>query len=441
MSPQARERVINNLMWISASVLLAVLVWVIATLQANPIEQTELEGLEVAVLLDDGVILTTALPSVNLSVRGQQSVISRLRGSDIEVVADLRGLGPASHTIQLRVDAAQPIIANPTPSELTVELAQEVGEQKRVELAVSERPPVNFEFDPLVADIVQAEVRGATELVEAVTSVRGFVDLTDRRAAFEATVNLIAIDEAGNQVENVEVLPAQTTVNVNVTPREDIIAITVVPLFELDTVSADSVFGGFTYDASDTGRRFLSGDPEILATIGDTIQTVSIDLESRNSDFEVTVPIDLPNDELRVLDANGGVIDPTIQVNVVILPRTTTQPYENVAVSLRNVPEGLAVANPPQSIFVLLDGPVAVLEDLVAADLVAVIDLLGEEQGTVEIAPRLVIRQGQIDPEDDNIMVDFVPENITITLVEPTPTAPGDATATPVPAATGPNGP
>lgn len=423
MSPQRRKQIINNLLWVLSSILLAVIVWVVATLQVNPIIQEPFNRRPVSVLTEEGIIVTSPTRLVNLVARGQRSVLEVLDASEIRVIADARGLQSGTHSVTLQAEADEPLSAVIDPPSVEIILAQEIGEQKPVQISVEAPPPVNFRFDPPITDIAQAEVRGAANLVASVASVQGEVDLRDLRTPYETVVTLAAVDAEGNEVEDVEIIPVEASVSVNIVPRDDVIAVTVVPLIQVDTVSTNFVFGGFSYSAFDDGRRFLSGDPDVLATIRDTVQTNPIDLSDQMDSFEATVPIDLPHEDLEVLNSAGNVVNPTIGVRVVIVPRTTTQPYENVPIELRNVPEGLMVTNPPQSLFVLLDGPVTVLDELAVDELFAVVDLADATAGTSEVQPTLVIRQGQIDSDDSNITATLIPEILTVTLVEQVPEA------------------
>jgi len=432
---QFRQTVSSNLFWLLISIVLALLVWFIANIQANPIEQTQFESLVVQVELPEGMIITNDPRPVNVLVRAQQSVLELLSKDDLVVHADARDLGPGSHVVPLTVDSPRPISADTQPAQISVELAQIETQQKPVVIDSVNLPPVNFRALQPVSDVVQAQVRGAANLVSSVTEVRGQVDLEDRRTSFETTVDLSAYDTSGAAVPNVTIEPPQVMVMVEIVQRNDVKAVTIEPLILYNTIPTNYLFGGASYQSNAESVLYLTGSPEALAEVGDTVQTAPIDLRDRTADFEITVPLDLPNDELEVLGPSGNTVDRNITFDIAIRPRTDSRPFENVPIEVRNLAAGLTVNRPDIFFVVVLTGPVVVLDEIAEDDLVAVLDLAGFDVGTYEIEPRIEIKDGQIDAAAQNIDVNPLPQRVSVTIAAPTPAAtqPSQDDSTPQP--------
>src|SRR5262249_37170973 len=101
---------IDNLIWFAASLVLAFIVWVIATLQSDPIQQQRFSRLEVRMNAPPGLIITT--PSTNnrlasVIVNAPRSVLDLLTSEEIAVSADLSNLGAGDHTVDLQVTLAR----------------------------------------------------------------------------------------------------------------------------------------------------------------------------------------------------------------------------------------------------------------------------------------------------------------------------------------------
>src|SRR5689334_22619192 len=105
---QKRSPLLNNLVWFIASLGLAFIVWLIATTQADPIVTRSFAGIPVQFQPDTGLVLTTVnRRSVTVNVRARQTVMDLLTSEDITVRANLVGMGPGNHTVQLESTVSQ----------------------------------------------------------------------------------------------------------------------------------------------------------------------------------------------------------------------------------------------------------------------------------------------------------------------------------------------
>src|SRR5688572_8725910 len=95
---------LSNWLSILLALLLALTVWIVASLEENPFEEAELPapvGINV-VGLEPGLIVTNDYPeTTRVRVRTQQETWRSLSADDIEVIADLTGLGPGTHEVEL----------------------------------------------------------------------------------------------------------------------------------------------------------------------------------------------------------------------------------------------------------------------------------------------------------------------------------------------------
>lgn len=124
----SRSTFLYNLSWLLASFLLAFLVWILATVQADPIAQQTLASVPVTIVTREGytVIDLPRPPTVRVIVRGQQSAISLLTADDLSVRANLTEADIGQVTVPLTVNIGRRGIysADTQPSQITVTVDQ-----------------------------------------------------------------------------------------------------------------------------------------------------------------------------------------------------------------------------------------------------------------------------------------------------------------------------
>src|SRR5215207_4336952 len=154
MAQSVQNSIINNLLWFMASLALAVLVWFVATLEANPVGEARY-SVDVQILKDDGTIITNnPRSSVQVFIQAQANVLNLLDAEDIVVTADVRGREPGTYTVPLAVSISRPARADTQPAQITVSLEQLVTRQKPVRVNIIP-PSANFVTQDLQQSVVQ----------------------------------------------------------------------------------------------------------------------------------------------------------------------------------------------------------------------------------------------------------------------------------------------
>lgn len=414
-----RQKIMNNLLWFIASFALAVLVWFVATVEANPVSEAGYR-VTVQILTDEGMIITNnPRSSIQVFVEAQANVINLLDEEDIVVTADVRGHEAGTHTVPLEVTTSRPTHTDTIPAQITVVLEQLVSRQKSVQVDMI-APSANFITEDVLQSIVQAEVSGSLERVSSVESLRAELDLSEQReGTVDRTIQLVPVNVDGNLVSDVTVTPRTVDVTVSVAQRDDVREVNVRPFILFNTLPENYEFDNL----NDWEPRvvLVSGSPEDLEQLGSTVDTIPISLDGRTSDFVTEVPLDLPNGDFIVLSGNG-----TITVDIAVREEATTISLENIPVSLIGIPDDYTVQVSPQVISVVLNGPQSLLDGLSADDIQAVVDVNGLTDGISDIVPQISIRQGQVNI--DVINVTLLPSRISVTVMAPTPEITAEAT-------------
>lgn len=410
MTATIRRMILQNAIWFAVSLLLAFMVWYLATLQADPIDRAVYRNIPVQITPDNGLtIVSDPLAPIVVTVRARSSLLRLLTREDIVASVDLAGKGVGRHIVPLvvRLNRSGSASLDTQPTQVTVELEQVDTRQKPVVIVITESSPVEVSNDVPTTDVLQAEVRGAASQVAQVDEVRGEIDLSDHRNPITVDVPLIAVDINGNPVPEVTVMPTSASVYVNIYQRPDVRPLTVRPNILLETLAPGYVFTSLLTNPSVV---YISGSPSVLASLGDTINTQPIDLTDRNEDFEVTISLDLPDDSLLVLSGENN-----ITVSIGIEPQITVRQFDSIPVTMIGEAQGARYTILPPTISVVLNAPLVLLEGLSASDIQAVLDVNGLPNGNYELVPTIVIEQGSIVIDNKQLL----PSTVALTVMLP----------------------
>lgn len=219
-----RRAIVTNISWFLGSLGLAFLVWMFATSQLDPVSEWRWrEPITIRVTPDPGLVITNESEfarTANLLLRAQQSVRELLAADDIIITADLTGLGPGTHVVELNTDIARRVtVVDTSPSRITVNL--EVLASKLVEVHavfIGDLPPgYEIKGEPIF-DINQVTVSGPQSRVDQVASAQVEIDIDGAREAVEDDARPVPVDPDGNPISNVAVDTQIIRVTVEIGP-------------------------------------------------------------------------------------------------------------------------------------------------------------------------------------------------------------------------------
>lgn len=409
----ANSDMAGNLLWLAVSLLLASGVWYIAVTSADPIAKRSFRSIPVQIVPSQTAEMTNSrLRTATVTIQGLQTTISARRAEDIVVRADLSRLGPGTHTVPLEVDVAQPdtdsfrrLVSLVQPSQIIVELEPLEAHQKKVVIDLLQTPPVGFRHDEPEPNVTEVLVSGAASRVGQVVAVRGELDLSARRNPVEVDLRLHAVDADGNRIGDVELDPPTATVSVNIARRDDIRQIAVRPNVLLDTLPEGFTLKNQSYDPESI---FVSGAPEQLAQISDTLFTEPISLIDRQEGFVTTVPVQLPGDDLFVMSGDNNV---TVSIEIIAI--IDSRQIENIEVAHIGLDNDYAVSIVPKAISAIVTGPVVTVDALSVENIQVIVDLHGLSPGVYDLEPSISINQAELREENVSLLPDVVNVEIT----------------------------
>lgn len=405
----------TNTFWLLLSFFLAFLIWIVATNQADPVRQRIFTSIPISVQIDENMIVLnsdTLRRNVNVNVRSRQSVLDALTRDDITVSANLLNLAPGTHTVRLETTVSRPAIADPSPVQITVELAERVSRQKPVGFRILSEPPAGFSRgDPILSE-TQILVTGPAGAVDRVVRLETELDLSDRRDNIDDQFVPTPVDADGNPVSGVTV-EGTVRVFIEIGPLDGVQEFPVRPVIDFESVPEGYVARLVDYNPKIVT---ISGSPDLLARLPDSVDTTTIDLTNRTDAFTAEVNVTLPVEGLVVLN------NPTISVQISIEARTAVREFDNVPVRFTGLGAGLSARAIPSRVSVLVNGPQPLLDQLTTENINIVVDLSSYRVGAYDIEPIATLNVGSVPPSDIRVLPITIGLIISEQLATPTPT-------------------
>ncbi len=386
-----RQVIITNVIWLLVSLALAFVVWVIAVSQSDPFETWRISTVPIHTTPDFGLIITNSpeIPNnASVQLRAQRSVHQLFSTDDVNLVADLTGLGPGEHVVSLEARLArQASVVSILPRLVTVDLEVEEAQLKPVSINITTQPPLVYSVGEAEFDVRQVEVSGPASRVAQVTQVLVPVSLDGQRTTYEGDVRPTPVDADGNTVTNVTLDPQTVHVTIPVEARSDVREVRVQPNIVGELAEGYVLTAAFDYNPKTV---VVKGPAGVLANLPGTFFTAPISLSDKTSSFEVTVPVELPDSRLTVVTGR------TITVTVGIDTQTITQQFDHIPVEFIGSKTELDYRSATMEVTVLVTGPQPLLNQLNENDLSVLVDVSGLAAGdSAQLAPTASIAAGE----------------------------------------------
>jgi len=259
--------------------------------------------------------------------------------------------------------------------------------------------PEGIELGPVVASPSQVTVSGASSRVQNVRTVEGRIPVDASGINIDQDVAMEAFDELGAIVPGVEIDPASVRVTADVARRLGYATLPVMvelngePArgFRVDNVSV--VPSTITVSGEDVGVRSL-----------ESIPTEAVDISGSETELVIDVPYLLP-DEVTTFG------DGTARVFVTFAVDEGSRSLE-LGTALTGTSADLTYRLEVPSVTAVVSGPLTLLDELDAADLIAEVPVDGLEPGDHEVAPVLESLPGLS-------VARTVPETVPVTVGQP----------------------
>ncbi|MEL6273168.1 MAG: CdaR family protein, partial [Chloroflexota bacterium] len=293
-----------------------------------------------------------------------------------------------------------------SPAQVTIQLERRAERLVQLRPVVITEPPASLAVEIETPDITQILVAGPAERVALIDEAQLQLDLANQRETVELELEPTLISLEVGEITGLAITtdPATIPVSVNIEPRSDVREVRVSPNFVNELPEGYTITSSFAIQPE---TAFVSGPPDVLENLPSTLSTEPIDLSQYINDFEIQVPLRLPDDELFPITGQQ------ITVSVGIEPIQTSRQFESVALDVIGLREGLTAVLSPTEVGVLVNGPQPVLSTLETGDVQVLVDLNSiAEPGTYSVTP-IASASTQIVPEN----IEVLPPTIDVQVV------------------------
>lgn len=381
---QIARWLVGNFPLMLMALILATLAWFVAVEQTNPtVERRFSQPIPVTAsnLPEDLVIVGPFDERVQVTVRTTQSVWDSLRVEDFDAVADLSGLGRGTHEVPVAVelDKEPTRITERDPQTVVVELDSRASPTVPVRIETEGRPAIGYVPRPKVVEPKEVTVVGPTSYVTRVVGAFATLSIQGAEEDIEETLRVRPRDEEGNSVPYVSLTPETVEVRIPVEPSGYHTTLAVKAVLTGEIASGYRI----TDISIDPPTVTVFGDPDDLAALEQGfIETKPIAVEGGQDDVVVRPGLSTPPEVTLV---------PGQQVEVHVFVEAIQS-----SVTITNTPEiqglepGYTATVSPDTVQVILSGPLPRLESLTPDDVRLVLDLFELPVGTHQIEPEVI---------------------------------------------------
>ncbi len=368
----------SNIISMVLALLLALAVWIVATQQENPIQQTEFSRpipIQLIGLSSDLIVTNEPPTTTAVQVRAPRNTLTSLSVEDFSVIADLSGLEPGNYQIPLQIEvAAQAIPVSANPSHIQIDIEKVAQREMPVQLVLDGQLPTGYATGSSQLQPATVQINGPQSRVALISEVRVSVALDGLREAYEGDLPLTALDSSGNPVTGVTIKPETVHVTLPIQQEEGFkdVAVIARPVGQPPP-------GYFVTNITVTPPVVtVQGDPAVISAMLPYILT-SVDVTTMIADTSVEITLQLP---AGVTLSEAQPIQALVTVAAQLGSRTLSVP-----VTVDGLGPGLAGTVNPTNVDVLLSGPLPVLNALTPETVLVTVDVTDRAIGTYQLEP------------------------------------------------------
>jgi len=392
---------------------LAIAVWILAVTSSDPTEeriysrpvQVEIVG------QDPHLMLTSNInEQIIINLSAPRSIWDRLNNENIPVraILDLSGLTAGTYVlpIQIQVSVSPVRVTSYTPGNMTLTLENLATRTIPIHLIQSNEPAVGFQAGTPQLNETSVVLSGPESLVGQVKDVRVTLDLNQAHENINRTIPLQAVDANENPVEGVTLNPEQVVVFIPITQRGGYRDVVVKAVLNGQIANGYKLTNISVFPPAVT---VFSTNPNLVEQLPGSVETTPLNLNGAKSDLDIHLGLNLPTGVIVVGDQ-------TVEVLVGVAPIEGSLNLSRIKVDISNLSPGLVGKVSPETVDIIISGPLPMLDALTPESVKVFVDLSGQGPGTYQLVPRVDLAVPDIKLES------ILPGSIEVTIsTEPTP--------------------
>lgn len=391
--------IVRNLSALGLALILAIAVWFSAVTSADPDEvRTFPRAIPLEIVgQDPGLVIVGTLPeSINLALRAPRSVWDKISVADspIRAVVDFAGLSAGEHSlavqVQVRIGPAQ--LVSVSPQNISVNLQPLATKSFPINLSIRGEVAVGFETGAAEMSATQVALSGPASLVADVQRVQADLSIAGMRQDAQSAVQLRALDASGVAVSGLSLSPESIQVRVPIIQQGGYRDIAV------KVVVRGQVAGGYRLTNISVFPPVLtvySKEPTLVNQLPGYVETEPLNLDGSSENTDTSLGLNLPKG-VSVVGSQ------TVQVQVGIAAIEGSLSLNNMKVGVIGLSPGLGAFTSPETVDVILTGPLPLLDKLSAGDVTIVVDLTGLQPGVHQLTAQAQIKINDVHVQSIN---------------------------------------
>lgn len=408
------ERILNrpNIM-IYISLFLAIIMFLVIDGKAISLVSEEAEvltGQSVKVIYNEEAYVVEGVPeTVDITLIGRKSDLYLAKQlGEHEVVLDLSGYSIGQHKVKLKYNhSIETVNYKLDPSSITIKISEKISSVKSLsyDLLNQDKLDEKLSIKKVELDRNEVIVKGSAEALEKVASVKALIDLQAANLSEKGTftvdsILLVAYDNNGIKLENVEIVPSKVSASIEVDSHYVELPVKVVTQGNLTVGYAISKI------TSSVTKVKAYGDKELLENLQYIEALIDIDGLSTEKTFSVTLK--KPNGVRYMTETTSNVS--------ISLDSETTKEFTGIQVEAINVGSNYrvgAASTEGREITVVAKGVSSVLNAIDAGQIRAQVDLSGYGPGTHDVQVIVTIDDSRVTltPKVSTVKVRVVDNN------------------------------
>ena len=382
----------NKVFSIMLSVVVAFGLWLYVVMVVSPGSENTYYNIPVVlqnenVLKDRGLMITSDLPAVTLTLSGNRTDLNKLDENNINILVNAGGIEAAgihqlSYDVSLPGSVPDSAITRVGQSTNVITVTVEKRITKRVDIVVEYvgAVPEGFIADKenAVMDYETIEVTGPESVVDKITQARIQVDLTNKNVSVIGRYVYDLCDANNRPVDAKLITTNVEAVNLTVNIQR---------VKEIQ-LTLNTIYGGGATDKNCTvtiepQTIRVSGSDALLGNLN-VLELGTLNLAEIPTDQTLTFAITLPEGVTN----ESGVAEAQVKISFNGL---SSKEFEVTQINGINVPEGMEYVLVNEVLKVKLRGLTGLINTIKPEDITATIDFTDKEAGTFTYKPVITI--------------------------------------------------
>ncbi len=400
------RKFLQSLSLFGLATVLATVVWITAANEENPIvEQVYPQPImiEMKLLTKDMVISRTNINDVAVLIRAPSQTWSALRQNQINISADLNGLPPGSHVVPLKaiVNIPNVEILSVSPSEISISLERIVTRTVPITVNVQGEPAVGYIANTPLISAENIIVTGSESDISQLDTIKLNISISQEKSNINRTFTFSQIGVLETIIDNLILQPKSTTVTIPIRQMGGYRDVAVRALLEGKPEPGYRITNITTSPPTIT---VFSSDPDQLTALPGFVETEPLDISSASQDVDARLTMALPEGVTAVSEQSIVVL---VSIEAV---ETSQRIRQNVTVT--GLGPNLSAQISPDSVDVIMSGPLPVLDSLTRENVKVMLDLLHLAPGSYDVEPSIIV-SGPDVIKTDTILPAFIRVNIS----------------------------